>query len=60
MVLDIKSNFKRQYSDTSCPLECQMAHVDNQENLLVCPKLKEIVNTDSSNHNYFFAAVKEK
>ena len=42
MVEDVKGNFKKQYKDLHCPLECKIKHIDSQRNLLLCTALKEV------------------
>ena len=55
---DIKSNFKKKYQDLDCPLKCDKTHVDSQENLLVCTKLK--INHNSVSHADLFKGVQSK
>ena len=53
MYPSIKANFKSIYGkDKSCPLLCGLNHIDSQENLLVCPKLKS--NNNKATHADLF------
>ena len=45
----IKSDFKGQYNDISCPLKCGAE--DNLENVLTCPVIRQHHTSDSVSHN---------
>ena len=58
MVKGIRANFKKSYSDLTCPLKCDNIHEDTQENLLTCSKLRYL--SESVNYNDLFCSNTDK
>ena len=53
----IKANFKNHFKETTCPLGCNLQHIDSQINLLVCPKLINNVDTKGIKYSFIFGSV---
>ena len=40
--------------DQSCLLKCSITHIDSQQNMLICKKLKENVKYSEAKYTYIF------
>ena len=54
MLEEVRANFKKQYLDQSCLLKCSITHIDSQQNMLICKKLKENVKYSEVKYTYIF------
>ena len=59
MVTNFKMNFKSQHLHVSCQLKCNLLHTDSQENLLLCPILKEKINPEVAYSDIFPTITKQ-
>ena len=58
MVPNIKANFKGTFKDDlTCPLKSNNKHIDSQENLLSCDKLKNVYDGNNAKHKDFFDTI---
>ena len=57
----IKENFRRQFQDKlECPFNCQISHIDSQENLLVCSVLTENIDTLDIQYSDIFSNIQKQ
>ena len=54
MLEEVRAIFK-QYLDQSCLLKCSITHIDSQQNMLICKKLKENVKYSEVKYTYIFS-----
>ena len=55
MLVEVSSNFPKSNPERKCPLKCNLEHLDTQENLLICPIIKENVNLKNIKYSYIFS-----
>ena len=57
MIEGIKCNFKNNFEELMCPLQCNLTHTDSQVNLLICPQIKERIDTTIIKYNFLFSDI---
>ena len=58
MTKGIKNNFKKQHEgNMNCALNCNITHVDSQENLFICEQLRVFNTNNTVKHSDIFSDI---